>query len=131
MRERARLLLFIPCCYTYPERLILASFTGDWYRVSSQNDVTCLLSWFRLRLTAGVENFGHYRFFWRRHISFRRPTNAIHVIFPLSLVYLKTQLNPLFTKSTQWCIPKTRKQRFAHSIKTPTSSLWHWSLEIY
>ena len=49
------------------------------------------------RLTAGVENFRHYTFFERPHISI----DAIHVALPVSLVYLKTQLHILFFKFIQ------------------------------
>ena len=43
-----------------------------------------------------VENFRHYIFIWRPYIFL---SVIIHVTFSLSLVYLKTQLHILFTKS--------------------------------
>ena len=91
--------------------LLRTSFTGDWYWATShprpsapwgggrsgehpkQCDIMChcslltVLTWL-LR----VENFHHYIFFRTpRHSSY-----TIHVAFPLSFVYLKTQLHILF-----------------------------------
>ena len=46
--------------------------------------------------SADVENFRHYIFSRHQHMSF----SAIHMAFPLSFAYVKTQLHILFWKST-------------------------------
>ena len=92
--------------------LLHASFMGSWYRTgfstqvplplsSARNSTTCLLCW--LQLFPGVENSHHI--FLMPRFSFQHPTSTIHRAFPLSLVYLKTQLYILlFEMYTNWSV---------------------------
>ena len=97
--------------------LFCASFVEVWYRACSQpvdrlvenrlrtgwDSVICPLCWLLTHsLTARVKNFRLLKFFSRSLIS----SNTIHVAFPMSLIYLKTQLHILFLKFTLSCLYK-------------------------
>ena len=77
------------------------SFLGDWYKASFDMQglvpKTVWLCWLTTNSDwqIGVENFIIF-FQLPTHSSFWCPTFAIHMTFPLSLAYLKTQLHIWF-----------------------------------
>ena len=81
-------------------RLLSSGATWPPLRANAQMSRLVYSADCSLQLTARVENLSLYSFLTPTQSSFWHPTYEIQVAFPLSLVYLKTQLHILFLKST-------------------------------